>query len=280
MSVGNSLASLWPCFCHTNSTNDVVQSLFTHQQQVLTRVALGPGRFFKIASQLSLTKPIVVFDLLLLHQRHAVIGWATSASVHSGWLISTLIKCTRCSTVFINQRLEPTIDSAFGASISSHKTNSCRLHCVLPARQTDAGNAALVPRDFGKKFVRKPESSNWTVADSSVEIGPRFSPIFLHSTRGKIPVDGGQPNVMGHSSPTPENQELTSQPSNDGKTLFHQETPLVVERPPKTLVASRASVSASVKTVQIESLDDLNNLRILSSIIGRSWMSRMKIPFT
>ena len=54
----NTLSSLRSSFCHPDSSNHIVQSLFAKQQQVFTSVPFLPSCLFKVAAKLPLAQAV------------------------------------------------------------------------------------------------------------------------------------------------------------------------------------------------------------------------------
>ena len=63
-----------------------------------------------------------MFDLLFFSQSQTVYRRSTAASgsLKTWCLISTLFERALCSAVFVNQRLQSAVNSAFRSSVSSH----------------------------------------------------------------------------------------------------------------------------------------------------------------
>ncbi len=85
VAVANHLAGLSPALAEAKPMHDVVEPALQQRHERVARVSLALDRFVKILAELAFEHAVIVLDLLLLAQVHAVVGeLAAALLVHAG----------------------------------------------------------------------------------------------------------------------------------------------------------------------------------------------------
>lgn len=103
----------------SGTSNDVVQSAFAENQQILPGVTLYSAGLVEVPVELSVSQPVVEFDLLLLRQPETVVGGLLTTFVHTRRKFLPL-QSLDSSVGFINVDTQSAIDSSFRTCVTTH----------------------------------------------------------------------------------------------------------------------------------------------------------------
>lgn len=84
VTVNNTLSGLWASRRKAGSSNHVVQPTFANDQQQFSGIPRGPSSHLEVSFQLTVTKTVIEFDLLLFRKADSVNGRLLPAFVHAG----------------------------------------------------------------------------------------------------------------------------------------------------------------------------------------------------